>query len=629
MRGDAPSSPNTHHEPRPARWWDSLLLLARRLVRSLRGLTLWKRAREWQVFEAIRASVSMRAAAFMTVGALVLIACGGFFVSAQLRANVFDSRRDIVLSDAALRFSSAQSIFDQSTATTPDQIQETARQMVSSVRLSGAGAGAVAVMLLRTPDSSETFRINEIVDQQVEGVITSELRERVQSDAKAQWQSVEIPGKTQTDSGVPGIVTGGIVQIPRAGMHELYIVYSLESDQAMINMVMGVLAVAVIPFVLLVPFAIYVTIYQILDPVRRTASAAALLADGDLDARVDVEGGDELAHLGTAFNNMASSLEHTIHEYDELSRLQQRFVSDVSHELRTPLTTIRMAEEMIWEDREDLQPITKRSAELLHSQVARFESMLADLLEISRYDAQSALLESENTDIRPLVSRVVENHQELAERLGVPVVCDLPDQRCAAEIDARRIERVVRNLLVNAVEHAEGTPVIVTVRASRDAVAVRVRDHGVGMNEETAQRVFDRFYRADPARTRTTGGTGLGLSIAREDVALHGGRLEAWGVLGQGSSFVMTLPKVELAPIGEAPLALWEEPSPEGGEVQRSDGAASLEGGASLEQGRGEDPHALRAPETREEKSLPAEGEEMREASCASCETTDEERTEP
>ena len=296
-----------------------------------------------------------------------------------------------------------------------------------------------------------------------------------------------------------------------------------------------------------------------LRPVRRTADAAKHLASGDLDARVDVHGSDEMADLSIAFNDMASSLQKKIEEYDELSQLQQRFVSDVSHELRTPLTTIRMADSVIWDNREILPPGAKRSAELLHEQTDRMDSLFTDLLEISRYDARSADLAAELTDLRLIVRKVVAANEELADRLGVEVEIREPAHRCAASIDARRIERVLRNLLVNALEFADGTRVEITLAESPTDVAVRVRDHGVGMDEETAARVFDRFYRADASRKRTTGGTGLGLSIAAEDVALHGGSLRAHGVPGEGASFLMVLPKESGDSVASEPLALWED----------------------------------------------------------------------
>ncbi|MDN6429943.1 MAG: HAMP domain-containing histidine kinase, partial [Propionibacterium sp.] len=280
---------------------------------------------------------------------------------------------------------------------------------------------------------------------------------------------------------------------------------SLRSEQTMIDMVMRVLGVGAVPIIVALPVGTFWVLFHLLRPVRRTADAATRLADGDLGTRVEVEGTDEMARLGGAFNDMASSLQDQIQEYDELSRLQQRFVSDVSHELRTPLTTIRMAEEMIWQDRDQFEPATKRSAELLHDQVGRFESMLADLLEISRYDAQSALLDADTVDMRSVVAKVVEANAELAARLGVDVVVQAPAERTAAEMDVRRVERVLRNLLVNAVEHAEGGKVDITIGATETDVSVRVRDHGVGMSphtvamSSTASSAQIRPARAPPA----------------------------------------------------------------------------------------------------------------------------------
>lgn len=539
---------------------ERITLALRAITRPVRQWSGWKRISQWEALQAIRNSASLRAASYLAAVSMVLILVAGTIVAGQLRSSVFESRRSAILSDAALRFSSAQSVFDQSTASTPDQIQESTRQLATSLRVSAAGTGAVSVLLLRSPAQSQTLRINEIVDPSVQGVIGDDMRQAVAESSDPQWQSVSIPSAQDSSVRVPAILVGTKVQVPRAGTHQLYIVYSLQGDQERINTVMGILIFAGIPFLLLIPVITFMLIYHILGPVRRTAAAAGKLADGNLDVRIDASdtrGTDEMANLGRAFNNMAQSLEKKIDEYDELARLQQRFVSDVSHELRTPLTTIRMAEEMIWDQRENFDPVTNRSAELLHEQVERFDSMLADLLEISRHDAQSVDLVAESVDLRSLVARVVEANSELAQRLGVEVLVESPHYRCPAEIDDRRIERVIRNLLVNAYEHAESKPVVVTIAANDSAVAVRVRDHGVGMSPATVERVFDRFFRADPARARTTGGTGLGLAISLEDVALHGGTLRAWGELGAGSSFMMTLPRKVGVAIDAEPLELW------------------------------------------------------------------------
>jgi len=145
-------------------------------------------------------------------------------------------------------------------------------------------------------------------------------------------------------------------------------------------------------------------------------------------------------------------------------------------------------------------------------------------------------------DLRALVARVVDATRPIAEDEGTLVLTDVPDEPVVAEVDARRVERILRNLLVNAVEHGEGRPVEVRMRGNADAVAVTVRDHGVGLRPGEAALVFDRFWRADPSRDRRTGGTGLGLSIGLEDARLHGGWLHAWGRPGQGAQFRLTLP---------------------------------------------------------------------------------------
>jgi two-component system sensor histidine kinase MtrB len=253
---------------------------------------------------------------------------------------------------------------------------------------------------------------------------------------------------------------------------------------------------------------------------------------------------------------MANSLQQQIQRLENLSRLQQRFTSDVSHELRTPLTTIRMAAELLYGSREHFAPQLARSAELLTNELDRFESLLADLLEISRYDAGAAHLETEQVDIRGVVERAVSAAQQLAARHGVELRADLGDEPVLAEVDARRIERVLRNLLVNAIEHSEGRPVDVLLAGGEDAVAVAVRDHGVGFEASQAKQVFLRFWRADPARARTVGGTGLGLAISMEDANLHGGWLTAWGRPGLGAQFRLTLPRTAGAILETSPLPL-------------------------------------------------------------------------
>jgi two-component system sensor histidine kinase MtrB len=240
---------------------------------------------------------------------------------------------------------------------------------------------------------------------------------------------------------------------------------------------------------------------------------------------------------------MAESLEKQIARLENLSRVQQRFVSDVSHELRTPLTTLRMASEVIHASKDSFDMTVSRSAELLVAQLDRFERLLEDLLEVSRFDAEVAVLEAVDFDIVQLVNRCAEDLVLVAKERKTQIYIKSAEPTIMIKADIRRVERILRNLLANAIDHAEENQIDVQIVASENDVAVGVRDYGVGLDENALTRVFDRFWRADPSRARTRGGTGLGLSIALEDARLHNGELEAWGRPGRGAHFVMTLPR--------------------------------------------------------------------------------------
>jgi two-component system sensor histidine kinase MtrB len=256
---------------------------------------------------------------------------------------------------------------------------------------------------------------------------------------------------------------------------------------------------------------------------------------------------------------MAGSIQEQIRQLEEFGALQRRFTSDVSHELRTPLTTVRMAADVLYASREELLPALRRSSELLVTELDRFESLLGDLLEISRHDAGVAELGAERTDMHGVVARAVEAVRGIADESGTPLELDLPTG-VYADVDPRRVERIVRNLVANAIDHSEAKPVRVVLAADEHAVAVMVRDHGVGLRPGEASLVFNRFWRAEESRARRTGGTGLGLSIAVEDARLHGGWLQAWGVPGEGAVFRLTLPLNEGDVLESSPLPLGPEP---------------------------------------------------------------------
>ncbi|WP_143193837.1 MtrAB system histidine kinase MtrB [Micromonospora sp. CB01531] len=351
------------------------------------------------------------------------------------------------------------------------------------------------------------------------------------------------------------------------GQVELYYVVPLDRQDAAARDARATVVATGVALVLLLGLLAALVTRLVVTPVRVAARTAQRLSAGLLDQRMVVNGEDDLALLAASFNQMATNLQRQILRLEEMSRLQRRFTSDVSHELRTPLTTVRMAADLIFAERDGFDPAVARSAELLQAELDRFEELLTDLLEISRFDAGFAMLDAEPTDLVPVVHRVTERLAGLAERVGVTIELDLPDPPVIAEVDPRRVERVLRNLVGNAVEHGEAKPVLITLGVDQSAVAITVRDHGVGLKPGEEKLVFNRFWRADPSRARQTGGTGLGLSISLEDARLHGGWLEAWGAPGKGAQFRLTLPARAGDRLTTSPLRLVpaDAPLPFGG----------------------------------------------------------------
>ncbi|WP_240322570.1 MtrAB system histidine kinase MtrB [Austwickia chelonae] len=391
-------------------------------------------------------------------------------------------------------------------------------------------------------------------------VVPDDIREAISKDPSR--QQVKIISIPRGEDQVSAVLIGAIVRIPEAGDYELYYVYPMDRQEQILNMVERTFLLGVVIFAVLVGLISHVVTRLVVDPVREAAVVAGRLANGRLNERLDIKGEDDLAKLAAAFNDMADTLQAQISRLEDLSAVQQRFVSDVSHELRTPLTTIRMAAEVIHDDREAFPPVSSRSTEILYAEVERFGDLLADLLEISRFDAGAANLDRDNADIRDVVHRVLAGTAELAKHKGSSVLLVGADEPLRAEMDPRRVERIIRNLVSNALEHGEGRPLRVEIAGNDSAVAIAVRDFGIGLRPGEADLVFTRFWRADPSRKRTTGGTGLGLAIAMEDARLHDGWLQAWGEPGEGSRFRLTLPRVAGRPIGYSPLPL-TDPKPQ------------------------------------------------------------------
>ncbi|MBN6034504.1 MtrAB system histidine kinase MtrB [Amycolatopsis sp. 195334CR] len=345
---------------------------------------------------------------------------------------------------------------------------------------------------------------------------------------------------------------------------QLYLLFPLTAEQNTVSTVQNTLLVGGLVLLFLLVLITNLVTRQVVHPVRRAAAAAERFADGDLDQRLGVLGEDDLAKLAESYNEMAASIQRQIRQLEEFGQLQRRFTSDVSHELRTPLTTVRMAADVLHASREQFPPGLARSTELLVDELDRFEALLGDLLEISRLDAGVEELSAELIDARPIVLRVVEQVRVIAGEADSLLDVELPDTPVEAELDSRRVERILRNLLANAVDHSEGKPVRVRLATNEHALAITVQDFGVGLRTGEAGLVFNRFWRADPSRNRRTGGTGLGLAISHEDAKLHGGELEAWGEPDRGACFRLTLPLRQGEEWEDSPLDLPPDVPPGG-----------------------------------------------------------------
>lgn len=500
--------------------------------------------RDWRGWPTVTRALWRRSLRFRTLTITLLLTSTAILITCVTMAlviqnDLFESRKNEALEDAARSVNQAQMTLDSAAlGDDPAALQELWDSVQEDLRRYSTAEGFAGI---RIDVDADAVSLNGFSAGLSMNVISSGLSNRVvQFDDRQSWQSVplDVGGRV-----VPGIVVGQQLQVPEAGPFELYFAYDLADADNTLTFVQRTLWIAGIGLVAIVAAISFVVLRTVSTPIVEAAETSARLASGDLGVRIDVHGEDEIATLGRSFNAMADSIESQIKELGELSLVQQRFVSDVSHELRTPLTTIRLAADMLNDHREEFDPTTARTTELLHTQVQRFETLLSDLLEISRYDAGSVQLELEATSLAHLAEDIIEQMQPLADGRGSELRLVAPGGYSPVDMDPRRVRRVLRNLIGNAIEHGEGRPIIVTVDSNQHAVAAGVRDFGLGMDPADAERVFDRFWRADPSRQRTLGGTGLGLSIALGDATLHGGTLAVWSELGVGTNFVLTLPR--------------------------------------------------------------------------------------
>ena len=398
------------------------------------------------------------------------------------------------------------------------------------------------------------FRIDSDADLSVSqplGDVPAELRSRVaQGQVAYQYTTIR-----RDDQAIPALVMGAPARTSTDSF-EVYLIFPLAGEQGTVQVVQRTLLLGGVALAVALTGISALVAMQVVRPVRRAAASARRLAAGDLAERMPVKGPIELETLASSFNGMAEAIRVQIRQLEEFGKLQRRFTSDVSHELRTPLTTVRMAADILYDGRTDFPPHLGRSTELLVDELDRFESLLTDLLEISRYDAGMAELSAETIDIRSCVHASISAAASLADQFDIQIVTILPEHPVVAEIDTRRVDRILRNLINNAIDHADRQPIEIELAAEPEVLAITVTDHGVGLRPGEAGLVFNRFWRADPSRQRHTGGTGLGLAISLEDARLHGGWLQASGTPGEGARFRLTLPRRHGGLITHSPLAL-------------------------------------------------------------------------
>lgn len=500
-----------------------------------------------------------RSIQFRIVGSTLAVSCLvvvllGWFLVARIEEGLLAEKAKAATEEAWSGTVYTQSQLTSLGATDPQALESLQASLFTELANRGGSAGryhaVVEASASEVPPGSHPARASgDVALASIPPSLRSSLN--AAGEMKQRWTYTEIRYNNERQDPQPALIVGS-----RVGPWLLYYLFPLEQEQDTLALVQRTVALVGAALVALLCAIAYLVTRQVVTPVRLAASTAQEFEAGHLAERMYVRGEDDLARLAASFNSMAASLERQIGELEELGRLQRRFVSDVSHELRTPLTTVRMAADLLYHARDRLADDAARAAELLQAQLDRFESLLADLLEISRYDAGAAVLDPSACDVRDLVRSVVEGNRPLAEQAGSELIVDLPDTPCIAEVDSRRVDRILRNLVGNAIQYGDAGDIEIQVGIDEHVVAVVVRDHGVGLDPDELERVFDRFWRADPARARGAGGTGLGLAIALEDAHLHAGQLEATASSGHGALFRLTLPVAAGTALNGSPLPM-------------------------------------------------------------------------
>lgn len=443
-----------------------------------------------------------------------------------------------VLGAAAAAWSSAESASIALVTATQRQLTETIAGQISAITPQLTYPPDLGTLdRLRTAVGADTevlYRNLRSADGADTSLVTGALRDAVRTRHRLVAQRITARGTSWLLVGTPVMITApGGVRTP-SGI-EVYAVRDLTSVEQQID---GLTRSAVNTAALALPLAALLALLaagSVLRPVRKLRDTARRLAAGDLDARSPPRGADELTDLTVTINQMAESVQTSMAAMQRLQADARRFAADASHELRTPLSTLTAVMEVLAAAADGMEADARESAQLAITETHRLVRLAEDLMEVSRFDAGTAHLQVEEADLGGAVWDCL-RARGWVERTELVAPYEI-----RVRLDRRRLDVIVANLVGNALRHGE-PPVRICLSAAREQVWIEVTDCGPGLSEHMLPRVFDRFYKSDPARTRTPG-SGLGLAIALENARLHGGDLTAGNAAGGGARFVLRLPR--------------------------------------------------------------------------------------
>ncbi|MFD6358601.1 ATP-binding protein [Streptomyces roseolus] len=384
-----------------------------------------------------------------------------------------------------------------------------------------------------------TLRVSS-TDRPTSSVLTPELRARVharETTPHTGFQRVVANGTPYLTIAVPAVFLTQVGGEPQPTGLVLYAVMELREDEANIEALVTAARDGALPALAIALVPALIAARGVLRPVRELRHAAASMGRGRLDTRIHAKGSDELADLARTFNESAAELERSVTELRRAEARARRFASDVSHELRTPLAGMLAVTEVLDEDAGSLDSDTARAVRLISAETVKLAVLVEDLMEISRFDARAAELHTDEVDVADCVRKTLSSrHWTDPEQVHAAL-----GEGIRARLDPRRFDVVVANLVGNALRHGRA-PVTVRVRADDGpTLVVEVSDRGPGIHPDVLPHVFERFYKADPARARSAG-SGLGLAITEENVRLHGGTVEAANHPAGGAVFTVRIP---------------------------------------------------------------------------------------